>query len=706
LGEYGIDSIRHGEQEQAELVAMHLDEVFRAGLAGTCIFSFTDDWFTGGHQIEDWAFGLLTRDRAPKRAFAPVQERYSRNPLPPLDRYPRVSVVVCSYNGASTLDGCLQSLARLNYPDYEVILVDDGSTDRTRQIAQQYPSVRCHHQANRGLSAARNVGMELATGEIIAYTDSDCMADEDWLYYLVSKLLQTGASAVGGPNLLPTHDGPVAACVSASPGTPAHILVDDEVAEHVPGCNMAFWADRLRAIRGFDPVYTKAGDDVDVCWRLQAQGERIVFSPSAMVWHHRRSTVRAYLKQQRGYGEAEALLKRKHPEKFRGFRSESMWAGRIYTRAGLGLNAGRPVIHYGRFATGLFQTIYSPPRVWWPLFCLSLEWWLAIFLLLGSALVFHPTIIVYPKKLVTPDQAFSTAFTDSLVLQMINPLVLLPLVMLGTTLCVSYLAAGHARPAEHQRRWWSRLLIAAMHIAQPVERGFARYKTRFQTIRVSEAMRSLRLAWEKRAGHILGRRTLELWSEQGVGREQILDGLLELARKNHWTLRADSGWTPYDVTFHGDRWCKIRLTTVTENHGGGRLLTRLRLQSRATLFYNALIFFLLYVLLLGWFADHRWELALIPIFLAIAWRLRALFRQLNRTVIAGILAVAEDLGMVVVGESLLLRKPLVLTARGAEPASHTLPDRPATPAENPLPAQPPPAPVPPAVPVPPVAAQV
>ena len=84
---------------------------------------------------------------------------------------------------------------------------------------------------------------------------------------------------MGGPNLLPTNDGPVAACVSASPGTPAHVLIDDNVAEHVPGCNMAFWADRLRAIGGFDPVYRKAGDDVDVCWRLQAEGDKIVYAP-------------------------------------------------------------------------------------------------------------------------------------------------------------------------------------------------------------------------------------------------------------------------------------------------------------------------------------------------------------------------------------------------------------------------------------------
>ena len=146
---------------------------------------------------------------------------------------------------------------------------------------------------------------------------------------------------------------------------------------------MAFWTERLRAIGGFDPVYTKAGDDVDLCWRLQDEGEHIVFAPAAMVWHHRRATVKAYLKQQRGYGEAEGLLKRKHPEKFRGFRANVSWAGKIYTRSGLGLSVGEPIVHHGVFGTGLFQTIYAAPQVWWPLLVLSLEWWVTALLLEG-----------------------------------------------------------------------------------------------------------------------------------------------------------------------------------------------------------------------------------------------------------------------------------------------------------------------------------
>jgi O-antigen biosynthesis protein len=636
LGEYGIDSLRNGEDEQAALLGMHLEEVFENGLAGTCCFAYTDEWFTGGHPITDWAFGLVRRDRSLKPAFHRVAGVYRpESPLPPLPRTPKVSVVVCSYNGGRTLDGCLRSLETLNYPDYEVILVNDGSTDSVPQIAARYPGIRYHAQPNRGLSVARNVGMELAQGEIIAYTDDDCFADPDWLYFLVAKLLETGATGVGGPNLLPTTDGPVAACVSASPGTPAHILIDDNVAEHVPGCNMAFWADRLRAIGGFDPVYTKAGDDVDVCWRLQAEGDHIVYAPAAVVWHHRRATVQAYLKQQRGYGEAEGLLKRKHPEKFRGFRADLSWMGRIYTRAGLGLEVGEPLVHHGVFGTGMFQTIYAAPQVWWPLLALSLEWWLVALSVLLAAPVYNPASVLVGQSAILP---------------LINPLLLLPVGMLATTLGISWLVAGQASPPTRQRRWWSRLLIAAMHVAQPVERGWARYKTRFETILIPEAFHDLRASWRRRAGRLLGRRQVSLWSENGLEREKLLEGLLQTTAEHRWFVRIDPGWASHDVRFYGDRWCKTDLVTVSENHGGGRRLTRVRLRPAATLFQKALWLALAYVLVLAWGIHPPLSVALSPLLLAsLAWMSHS-GRRLNAVVMASVLLVARRLDMTVVGE--------------------------------------------------------
>jgi hypothetical protein len=423
---------------------------------------------------------------------------------------------------------------------------------------------------------------------------------------------------------------------------------------------MAFWADRLRAIGGFDPVYRTAGDDVDVCWRLQEQGEKIVYGPAAMVWHHRRSTVRAYVKQQRGYGQAEALLKRKHPDKFRGFRNDLSWLGRIYTRAGLGLNLGQPVIHYGPFGAGMFQTIYSAPQLWWPLIALSLEWWIASVAVLGLSFVFHPTLLVLRA-------APGNLLEDTILTQVGNPLVLLPLLMWLATLGVAYLVAGQASPPVHQRRWWSRLLIAAMHVAQPVERGYARYSTRFKTISIPESLHELRRSWEPRAGVLLRRAELELWSEQGVDRQRLLDRLLALAAERRWFVRLDPGWSARDVRFYGDRWFKADLLTVTENHGGGKRLTRLRLRVQPTLYHSALVLLLGYVLALSWFLDGRWALAFAPFLAAVGWRLSASRRRLRATVNACVLAVAEELGLSVVGApGILGRGALVRPDRAAE----------------------------------------
>jgi len=102
LGEFGMDTIRHSQEEQAELVSWHIDSVMKCGLAGTIFFTWTDEWFTGGQEITDWAFGIVTRAREPKKAFYTLREKLgpdnSTVPLRPLPRAPFVSVIVCSYN--------------------------------------------------------------------------------------------------------------------------------------------------------------------------------------------------------------------------------------------------------------------------------------------------------------------------------------------------------------------------------------------------------------------------------------------------------------------------------------------------------------------------------------------------------------------------------------------------------------------------------
>ena len=161
LAEAGADSVREGESGQADITAMHIRTAFEEGACGAVAFTWTDDWWRGGHQVDDWAFGLVDRDRNPKPASVAVAAAFDDAPFPPEVRqaWPRVSVVVCAYNAADTLEDCLSSLERLTYPDYEIILVNDGSKDRTGEIARSHPRVRLIETPNRGLSAARNSGL-------------------------------------------------------------------------------------------------------------------------------------------------------------------------------------------------------------------------------------------------------------------------------------------------------------------------------------------------------------------------------------------------------------------------------------------------------------------------------------------------------------------------------------------------------------------
>ncbi|HDR91447.1 MAG TPA: glycosyltransferase, partial [candidate division Zixibacteria bacterium] len=374
LSEIGLDSQQHGEAVQAKNLSKQLQLAYQVGLCGAVVFSWTDEWHTGGFDMTEWSFGLVDRERNPKPALAEVSKILRKAPqCIELKRWPGISVVVAAYNAARTLRQCLHSLKGLHYPDYEIVVVDDGSTDETPAILREFDGIGVVRQNNLGLSAARNAGIHASTGEIIAFTDSDCVVDPDWLYHLALEMQREPIVGVGGPNLSPPEEGLERQVVAMAPGHATHVLLSDKEAEHVPGCNMAFYRSVLLEVDGFDPVFTKAGDDVDMIWRLQEAGYRIGFSPAAFVWHHRRPTLRAYFRQQQGYGEAEAALLSKHPHRFNE-RGHSRWHGTIYAN-----NLARPLfkkpnIHYGIFGSAGYQCIYPKAESRLVSFLTSVEW--------------------------------------------------------------------------------------------------------------------------------------------------------------------------------------------------------------------------------------------------------------------------------------------------------------------------------------------
>jgi glycosyltransferase involved in cell wall biosynthesis len=617
LGEFGLDSIREGEAHKCEVLSWQIETAYRGGLAGAFVYAFTDDWFKDGVQITDWQFGLVTRDRQRKPSFEVVKEKFAVAPYFPLSAYPRVSVVVASYNGGKTLKACLESLEHLNYPDYEVVLVDDGSTDNSQQIAANYPKIKNIRQPNMGLSVARNTGIHAATGEIVAFTDSDCRADEDWLYYLIGDLLNSKFTGIGGHNFLPPEDSPTATCVMASPGGPAHVMLTDRLAEHIPGCNMAFYRWALLEIEGFDPIYRKAGDDVDVCWRLMQRGYRIGFSSAGFVWHYRRSTVQAYLKQQQGYGEAEALLIRKHPEYFNSVGG-SIWHGRIYTSSKFGIETSKPIIYHGVFGSGFFQTLYTPTPT--------------MALMMATSLEYHVLVTV-------PLLVLSVPFRDLLSLGVASALI---------SIATCIVAGFQAEIPKNKRLWWSKPLVAALFFLQPIYRGYARYKSRLSLKQTPPAPPDARVAATelREKGETLD--VVEYWAGHWVERLDFLGVLLRRLDDQGWQNKTDAGWSEYDVEIYGSRWAYLQLMTVAEPHGGGRQLFRVRLQTRWSLlakvaFFSALAFELLIIGFVGTTIPWLWLLLLLQVLLA--WFLEVEQRDLQRLIIAMMDDIARQKGL-------------------------------------------------------------
>jgi glycosyltransferase involved in cell wall biosynthesis len=543
LTEFGADSLRSSEAEQRDILSWHIKAAFAGGVAGTFVFAWTDEWFTGGHPIEDWEFGLVDRERRPKQAFAEVAAQYLGQLPPQLPRYPRVSVVVCAYNAERTMDACLASLEKLSYPDYEVIVVNDGSTDRTLAISEGYPYCRIISQENKGLSVARNVGAEAATGEIVAYTDSDCVADPDWLNYLVGTMETKGFAACGGPNFSPTETSLVPEAVAVSPGAPCHVLLDDEIAEHIAGCNMAFRRDVLFAIGAFDPIYRAAGDDVDICWRLQDAGYQIGYSAAAFVWHFRRNTVKGYIGQQKGYGKAEALLFGKHPQRFNAF-GQAKWSGRIYGDLSSAMLLFRkPVIYSGAFGRGLFQSLYQPPGSISQYLPLTFEW----------------TAASLPLALV------------GVVAGGWGWLLTLPLLLTWVMCLKGGLSAKIDRRFEGPK---ARALIALLIYLGPLLRGWTRIRWRLKALVGQPPTPAVpteqSLGWQG-LGFVLS-----YWNETGTEKEAMIAALMRGCVAARYPVAMDAGWHGWDFDIAAGPAGDARILVAGENHGADKRLLRVR----------------------------------------------------------------------------------------------------------------------------------
>ncbi len=555
ISEFGVDSQAHGEQEQGAMLKWHIEEVCRAGGAGTTIFAWSDLWLRGGATITGWSFGLTRRDASPKPALDVVRECWEPVGKPGelivLKETPRVSVIVCTYKGSATLVPCLDSLVALNYPNLELIVVNDGGDDRVNEIVGLYPEVILHSIEHAGLSVARNLGAEMATGDIFAYTDDDCIVEPDWITWIV-KGFEKGpeVGCVGGPNIPPPPQSATQARIIAAPGGPVHVLLTDTEAEHLPGCNIAVRRSVFEEIGGFNPIFWTAGDDVDFCWRITDAGYELGFVAAAFVWHYRRFTPRAYFRQQMGYGRAEAMLMPFHQKRFRGLGG-AVWKGQVY----ISRPPSSSIVYHGRYGYEPFQLVYPSPESGMGDVVLHIVWWV-LFLALGIAGWW------------------------------LNWLWIPAVAMVFGTFRVALKRANRSRLEPEFDSKLSRLSLAGLVLLQGLLRSSSRIRHGWKSAKWTQSIGVLGALAARKAVSPWWKLGDEknFWSEGGAGRDELLAAIRE-----EFPGSEDDSTGKTDIILKRGLFWNWAVLTTTEYHENDGRLTRLRLLARPQMLTRLLV---------------------------------------------------------------------------------------------------------------------
>jgi glycosyltransferase involved in cell wall biosynthesis len=251
-----------------------------------------------------------------------------------------LSIVICSLNGAEGLDRCLRALRQQTIsPRLEIIVVDDGSTDSTSDVARRHNVLLARHPVNLGLAAARNTGISLSRAPVIAFLDDDCEPEKEWAAWLLSGYDKEEIAGVGGSITPIAKPGFMRDYLTRhNPLRPLELELakSERIAYRLSiyilsrwsdrqlrgrrcvysfaGANMSFRRQVLLASGGFDERFRFGAEDTDLCRRLVTFDQySLVFVPEARVLHHFEPSLRDTLRRSRAYGRGDARLYRKWP---------------------------------------------------------------------------------------------------------------------------------------------------------------------------------------------------------------------------------------------------------------------------------------------------------------------------------------------------------------------------------------------------------
>lgn len=251
---------------------------------------------------------------------------------------PKISVIVCTYNGADKITHLLDSLKKQTYKNLEIVIVDDGSTDETSNIVRKYPFRLVKHKINRGLADSRNTGVKKSKGDIIVFTDDDCVADKNWIKE-IAECYQNNpkVNSVGGriePYSLNTffekYDyyarHPIYShSVSYGSGdriktylkrmfiTKKNKLKNGQKISSAMGLNSSYKKDIILKA-GLHQPGLRRGVDWDLTTKLKRIGLNVVYCDNAIIYHKHRIGFKSFVKHMFAYGKAYPKICKLHPE--------------------------------------------------------------------------------------------------------------------------------------------------------------------------------------------------------------------------------------------------------------------------------------------------------------------------------------------------------------------------------------------------------
>ncbi len=299
---------------------------------------------------------------------------------------------------------------------------------------------------------------------------------------------------------------------------------------------MVFTKAALVKVGGFDPQFTSAGDDVDVCWRILDSGMRLGFCPAAFVWHFRRNTIKAYYGQQRGYGRAEAMLYARYPERFN-ILGQIKWRGMIPGILRTVPGGSRKNVFWAAARPGV-PTVFDPALSLIRFLPQTLEWTLATMLLALASVALGISVI--PA---------------------------LALFALGPIWALYY--AWHAPIEKSHLSLTARMLVAYLAYTGPIIRTITRYKTLARAQKSFGAETSIRqrptIQWLRRTVR------LAYWNEDWTPRDVLLDRLSKFFAKSGHPAMIESGWKNYDLEVRPSPFTAVEIKTADEEHEQGKL---------------------------------------------------------------------------------------------------------------------------------------